>query len=75
MAHVAHRNGDARSLLTSREIEVLQLLVDGHTDRQIADTLFISPRTVSHHVANILAKVGVKSRTAAVGHARRLGLL
>ncbi len=75
IAHVAHRNGDARSLLTSREIEVLQLLVDGHTDRQIADTLFISPRTVSHHVANILAKVGVKSRTAAVGHARRLGLL
>ncbi|MDQ4099335.1 MAG: tetratricopeptide repeat protein [Chloroflexota bacterium] len=75
IAHVSHGDGDARPLLTSREGEVLRLLLDGYTDRQIADALLISPRTVSHHVASILAKVGAKSRTAAVGRARRLGLL
>jgi predicted ATPase/DNA-binding CsgD family transcriptional regulator/DNA-binding XRE family transcriptional regulator len=51
--------------LTPREREVLRLLVDGCTDREIADQLFISRRTASKHVEAILAKLGVPSRRAA----------
>jgi DNA-binding NarL/FixJ family response regulator len=60
--------------LTTREQEVLRLVGAGHSDRKIADALVISPRTVSSHVSNILAKLEVKSRTAAVGLAIRDGL-
>jgi len=60
--------------LTRRELEVLRLLVDGCTDRQIATTLFISPKTAGHHVAHILAKLDVESRTAATAYALRQGL-
>ena len=48
--------------LSSREVEVLRLLVAGRTNREIAKSLFISPRTASKHVGNILAKLGVGSR-------------
>ena len=51
--------------LTSRELEVLGLLAAGRTDREIADTLFISPRTASKHVGAILAKLDVTSRAEA----------
>jgi DNA-binding NarL/FixJ family response regulator len=51
--------------LTSREREVLRLLAAGRTDREIADTLFISPRTASKHVGAILAKLDVTSRAEA----------
>jgi len=61
--------------LTHRELEVLRLLVDGGTDRQIATALFISPKTAGHHVAHILAKFGVDSRTAATAFALRQGLV
>ena len=61
--------------LTRRELEVLRLLVDGGTDRQIATALFISPKTAGHHVAHILAKFGVESRTAATAFALRQGLV
>jgi predicted ATPase/DNA-binding CsgD family transcriptional regulator len=57
--------------LTRREREVLWLLVDGRSSREIADALSISPRTVGKHVEGILAKLGVESRTAAVGYALR----
>ncbi|MDP9358924.1 MAG: LuxR C-terminal-related transcriptional regulator [Chloroflexota bacterium] len=60
--------------LTPRELDVLALLVEGRSNREIAETLFVSPRTVDNHVTNILAKLEVKSRTAAVAAARRLGL-
>ena len=63
------------SPLSPRETEVLQLLVDGRTDREIAETLFISPRTAQGHVANIFNKLGVNSRTAAVAAALQNGLL
>jgi DNA-binding CsgD family transcriptional regulator/tetratricopeptide (TPR) repeat protein len=53
--------------LTARESEVLDLLRDGLTDREIADRLVVSPRTVSHHVSSILAKLGVRRRTEAIG--------
>ena len=61
--------------LTAREVEVLHLLVAGHSDREIGDALFISWRTAQGHVASILAKLGVNSRTAAVGAALRAGLI
>ena len=61
--------------LSPRELEVLHLLVDGKTDREIAEELFISPRTAMSHVANIRNKLGVDSRTAAVGIAIREGLV
>jgi DNA-binding CsgD family transcriptional regulator len=60
--------------LTPREIEVLQLLALGQSDRDIAETLFISRHTAMKHVANILAKLGVSSRTAAATIALREGL-
>ena len=61
--------------LTPREAEVLRLLVDGRTDREIGEALFISHRTVMTHVSNLLAKLGVESRTAAVARALRDGLV
>jgi non-specific serine/threonine protein kinase len=64
----------ARSGLTRRERDVLRLLVAGHTDREIAAALFIGRRTVETHVAGILNKLGLDSRTAVAAHAVRRGL-
>jgi DNA-binding CsgD family transcriptional regulator len=63
--------------LTSRELEVLQLLASGQSNREIAAGLFISPKTASVHVSNILAKLGAASRTeaAAIAHGNGIGLL
>jgi predicted ATPase/DNA-binding CsgD family transcriptional regulator len=61
--------------LTARELEVLRLLVEHHTDREIAATLFVSPRTVGWHVTHILNKLGVDSRREAAARARREGLV
>lgn len=60
--------------LTPRELEVLQLLVGGASRRDIAEALFISPRTAATHVANLLIKLGVENRAAAVAKAFHLGL-
>ncbi|MFV0133492.1 helix-turn-helix transcriptional regulator [Streptomyces sp. HMX87] len=60
--------------LTSRERDVLRLVADGHTNRRIAEELFISPKTASVHVSNILAKLGVAGRGEAAAVAHRLGL-
>jgi DNA-binding CsgD family transcriptional regulator len=60
--------------LTPREVEVLRSLVAGKSNRQIAETLFISGKTVSVHVTNILAKLSVHSRLEAAARARELGL-
>jgi DNA-binding CsgD family transcriptional regulator/tetratricopeptide (TPR) repeat protein len=60
--------------LTPRELEVLRLLVDGRSSRQIAETLFISGKTANVHVTNILAKLGAHSRLEAAARARELGL-
>ena len=61
--------------LTARELEVLQLLADGLTNRAIAERLFVSQKTVAAHVAHIYAKLGVHSRVEAAGRAQRLGVL
>jgi DNA-binding CsgD family transcriptional regulator/tetratricopeptide (TPR) repeat protein len=60
--------------LTRRELEVLRLLVEGCSNRQIAETLSISGKTASVHVTNILTKLGVHSRLEAAAMARHLGL-
>jgi DNA-binding NarL/FixJ family response regulator len=58
--------GDDRSgglVLTPREREVLRLLAQGHTDREIAQLLYISPRTVQNHLASIREKTGIRRRS------------
>jgi LuxR family transcriptional regulator, maltose regulon positive regulatory protein len=64
-----------KSGLTAREIEVLRLISSGLSNQAIAERLYISEHTVHRHVANTLAKLDVPSRSAAVAHAARLGLL
>ncbi|MGI8643121.1 MAG: response regulator transcription factor, partial [Thermomicrobiales bacterium] len=63
------------NVLTRREMEVLRLLTDGQSNREIAEALWISHRTAAHHVESILAKLGVGSRTAAASHAIRHKLI
>jgi LuxR family transcriptional regulator, maltose regulon positive regulatory protein len=65
----------ADSPLTSREVHVLRLVAEGASDREIAQRLHLSPHTVHRHVANILTKLNLPSRAAAVAHASRLGLI
>jgi DNA-binding CsgD family transcriptional regulator len=60
--------------LTDRELEVLRLLGDGRTNRQIGDELFITPKTASVHVSRILTKLGVTNRAEAAAAAHRMGL-
>jgi DNA-binding CsgD family transcriptional regulator/type II secretory pathway predicted ATPase ExeA len=60
--------------LTPREVEVLALVEQGLRNREIADRLFVSAKTVDHHVAAILRKLGVHTRGEAGAAARRLGL-
>jgi predicted ATPase/DNA-binding CsgD family transcriptional regulator len=70
------RPGDASSFgLTDRELDVLRLLVEGHSDRQIAEALFIGARTVQTHVANLFAKLGVNARAEAAAVAIRRGIV
>ena len=61
--------------LTRREDEVLALVAEGRSNREIGVQLFISTKTVSVHVSNILAKLGAAGRTEAVAVARRRGLI
>jgi predicted ATPase/DNA-binding CsgD family transcriptional regulator/transcriptional regulator with XRE-family HTH domain len=68
--------GDTSSFgLTARELDVLRLLVEGHSDRQIGEALFIGARTVQTHVANLFAKLGVNTRAEAAVVAVRRGIV
>src|SRR5262249_39545532 len=67
-------SGPLTPQLTSREREVLALIVQGRTDREIAAELFVSPRTVEWHRTNLFNKFGVDSRTALASLAVRQGL-
>jgi DNA-binding NarL/FixJ family response regulator len=64
-----------RAGLTARQLEVLQLVVGGRTNAEIADELVVSLRTAEHHVAAVLAKLGASSRREAARRADDLGLV
>jgi LuxR family maltose regulon positive regulatory protein len=70
-----HRPSSLVEPLSARELEVLQLIAEGLSNREIAGRLFISLSTVKGHTANIYGKLGVNSRTQAVAKARALGIL
>ena len=61
--------------LTARELEVMQLLASGQTNKEIAQRLGVTEHTVKFHVNSILGKLGVATRTEAVVHAARLGIV
>jgi DNA-binding NarL/FixJ family response regulator len=65
----------ADSVLTGREREVLALVAEGLTNREIGKRLFISEKTASVHLSNVMSKLNVASRTEAVTVAHRRGLL
>jgi DNA-binding CsgD family transcriptional regulator len=71
-ANTMERGGQ---LLTGRELDVLRLLAAGRSNPEIADALFISRRTVTTHVTNLFAKLGVANRVEATTEARRRGLV
>ena len=66
---------DQNSSLSGREMEVLQLLADGHSTPEIADILFISQKTVKNHLASIYEKIDARDRTHAVIRAVKMGII
>jgi DNA-binding CsgD family transcriptional regulator len=68
-------DGAGHSQLTKRELEVLRLVAEGLSNQTIAERLFVSDHTVHRHLANILGKLSVSTRAAAVAQAARRGLL
>jgi len=75
MRHVADPAAPAGEALTPREREVLQLVVEGYANKQLARRLGIAEKTVKTHVSSILQKLGVPDRTAAAVLAIRQGLV
>jgi DNA-binding NarL/FixJ family response regulator len=76
VGHESARVHAARSVgLTDRQVEVLRLVAQGLSNREIARRLVISPRTAEHHVADIYARTGVSSRAAAALFAMRHDLI
>jgi DNA-binding NarL/FixJ family response regulator len=71
----AREGAEVAAELTARERQVLELLSEGHTMRQIATRLRISPRTVETHVGKVYRKLGVRTRVQAVSRAATLGLV
>jgi DNA-binding CsgD family transcriptional regulator len=61
--------------LTKREVEVLTLVIEGKSSKEVADQLFVSKRTVDFHLANIYEKLRVTNRVQAFREATRLGLI
>ena len=61
--------------LTAREIEIVRLIADGYTAKEIAETLFISAKTVDAHRSHILRKLGVRDRVGLVRYAIKSGLV
>jgi two-component system, NarL family, response regulator len=76
-AHVAKQLADrvARTQLSARESEILQLIARGMRNREIGDKLFISENTVKNHILNLLQKLGTTHRTEAVALAIQQGLV
>jgi len=61
--------------LTKREVEVLTLVIEGNSSKEVADHLYVSKRTVDFHLANIYHKLGVTNRVQAFREATRRGLI
>jgi DNA-binding NarL/FixJ family response regulator len=74
MREAVERRGELAEPLTPRELEVLELIVRGQTNRQIAESLVLSPSTVKVHVQHIIAKLPVSDRTQAAAFAVEMGL-
>lgn len=72
---VSRRARTGPPALTDREREILQLIVDGRSNAEIAEALFISEKTVKNHVTNLLRKLGLEDRTQAAVYALRHGLV
>ena len=73
---VAVRAGDTRtSQLTNREEQVLRLIADGHATREVAEELCYSERTVKNVLHDVVTKLGARTRSHAVAHAVRAGLI
>ena len=64
-----------KDVLSTREREVLRLVAEGLTDPEVAERLYLSPRTVNHHLSSIYRKLGVPSRAAAAKEASKRGLI
>lgn len=71
----ALQSGDPLEELTERELETLKALSQGKSNKDIADELFVTEKTVKTHVSNVLSKLGVKSRTQAALYAWQTGLV
>jgi two-component system response regulator NreC len=69
------RSGGAQEALTPREREVLQLAAEGHNNAEIAERLFISPRTAETHRANLMRKLGLHSQAELIHFAFQSGLV
>lgn len=67
--------GDGLPMLTDRESEILRLIAQGATNREIAATVFLSPHTVKEHTSALYRKLGARNRADAALRAQRLGLL
>src|SRR2546422_427341 len=63
---------DELAQLTDQERRILDLIAEGYTNRQIADTIFLAEKTVKNYVSNLLAKLGMSRRTEAAAYAARL---
>ncbi len=74
-AGVSQQQNGAVDCLTNREIELLQLVAEGMSNKAVAQALSISENTVKYHMKNILQKLGAQNRTEAVTQAIRVGLL
>jgi ATP/maltotriose-dependent transcriptional regulator MalT len=73
--HTPHTDKTLVEPLSERELEVLTLIVEGRSNREIADQLFLSVATVKWYLTHIYSKLGVESRTQAIARARQLNLL
>ncbi len=75
LAERTRRTAEVRALLTERELEILRLLAEALTVKQVASRLRISPRTVESHIAKLYRKLGARNRVQAVARATELGLV